>query len=298
MGADDARKLFVGGLSDSITEEILREIFEGSGQAVADVHVPRDRESGRPRGFAFVTFATPEAADSARQAVDGAMHGGRPISVRRFSQEGPRRTPSERPPRTDDRTVFVGKLPYDASIEEVEALFVSHELGPVARVSLPTGPDGRPRGFGFVTLDSAEAASAAVDRLSRAQLRGRSLVVTPAQPRGKTGPGPRDGMEGSGRPDLGGRGDLGPRQDAGRPGPRFGGPPRPPRFDEGREAPGRDEEFEGSAESLPPLAAGDDGARRDDKKRKKDKKKRAPERNPRRERGGASTWHRWEPDDD
>jgi RNA recognition motif-containing protein len=289
MGADDARKLFVGGLSDSITEDILRDIFEGSGQVVADVHVPRDRESGRPRGFAFVTFATPDAAELARQAVDGAVHGGRPISVRRFSQEGPRRTASDRPPRADDRTVFVGKLPYDASIEEVEALFVSHDLGPVARVSLPTGPDGRPRGFGFVTLDSAEAATAAVDRLSRAQLRGRSLVVTPAQPRGKAGPGGREPGEA-------------PRSDMGRPAPRFGGPPRAPRFDdvrhEARDEGGIEEDFDASPDSLPPLAAGEEGPRRDDKKRKKDKKKRAPEKSPRRERGGASTWHRWERDDD
>lgn len=293
MGADDARKLFVGGLSDSITEDALRDIFEGSGQAVADVHVPRDRESGRPRGFAFVTFATADAAELARQAVDGAVHGGRSISVRRFSQEGPRRSPSDRPQRADDRTVFVGKLPYDASPEEVEALFVSHDLGPVARVSLPTGPDGRPRGFGFVTLETPEAAAAAVERLARAQLRGRSLVVTPAQPRGKSGPsGPREGGEGSFRGDS-------------MRGPRFGGgPPRTPRFDDFRAddvPPSRhlDDDFDVGRDSLPPLQAGDEGlGRRDDKKRKKDKKKRAPERSPRRERGGAGTWHRWESDDD
>jgi len=43
----------------------------------------------------------------------------------------------------------------------------------------------------------------------------------------------------------------------------------------------------------------DEGSgRRDEKKRKKEKKKRAPERAPKRERGGAGTWHRWERDDD
>lgn len=291
MGADDARKLFVGGLADSIDEAALRDIFEGSGQTVADVHVPRDRESGRPRGFAFVSFADADAAEAARRAVDGLVHGGRAISVRRFSQEGPRRQGSERPPRADDRTVFVGKLPYDASIEEVEALFVEHELGPVARVSLPVGPDGRPRGFGFVTLDTSEAATAAVDRLARAQLRGRTLVVTPAQPRGKGGP-----------PAPGG-GDAPGRFEGSRGAPRFGGAsggPRPPRYEgEPGEPPDGIEDFHGGFQAAPPPAQGDEGAgRRDDKKRKKEKKKRAPERAPKRERGGAGTWHRWERDDD
>lgn len=298
MGADDARKLFVGGLSDSITEDTLRDLFEGSGQSVADVHVPRDRESGRPRGFAFVTFDSPDAAELARRAVDGVVHSGRSISVRRFSQEGPRRAPSERPPRAEDRTLFVGKLPYDATTEEVEALFRSHDVAPVERVSLPTGPDGRPRGFGFVTLESAEAANAALEKLAGSQLRGRSLVVTLAQPRGKSGPAGRDGgREG---------GEAQARVDAGRgSGGRFGAAPsRVPRPSEIRQYPidsavPEDDDFEGGVEQVASTSPGEEGpGRRDDKKRKKDKKKRSSERSSRRERGGAGTWHRWESDDD
>lgn len=294
MGADDARKLFVGGLADSIDEAALRDIFEGSGQAVADVHVPRDRESGRPRGFAFVSFASADAAEAARQAVDGLVHGGRTISVRRFSQEGPRRGPGERAPRADDRTVFVGKLPYEATTEEVEALFVEHELGPVARVSLPVGPDGRPRGFGFVTLDSSEAAAAAVERLAGAQVRGRTIMVTPAQPRGKGGPPP-------GPSDSAGRFEGPGRTEPGRGSARFGGPPsaRPPRYDfDPGEASEVHDGFPGRLASGPPPGMDEGSGRRDEKKRKKEKKKRAPERAPKRERGGAGTWHRWERDDD
>ncbi len=306
MGADDARKLFVGGLADSIDEAALRDIFEGSGQAVADVHVPRDRESGRPRGFAFVSFASADAAEAARQAVDGLVHGGRAISVRRFSQDGPRRAPGERAPRPDDRTVFVGKLPYDTTTEEVEALFVEHELGPVARVSLPIGPDGRPRGFGFVTLESPEAAVGAVERLAGAQVRGRTIVVTPAQPRGKGGPPPGSGepsgrFEGSGRTEagrgggrFGGPGFGGP----GFGGPGFGGPGTPPRYEPDPGGAPAFDGFHGRSPSGPPPGTDEGSGRRDKKERKKEKKKRAPERAPKRERGGAGTWHRWERDDD
>ncbi len=192
MGAEDARKLFVGGLSDSVTEEDLRALFESTGLGVIDVNVPRDRESGRPRGFGFVTLVSAEAAEDARARLDGSIQAGRPISVRRFAQDARRGPAEQRPQRADDRTVFLGKLPYDATPEEVGALFKQYDAGTAQRVTLPIGPDGRPRGFGVVTHESAEAAATALERLSGAQLRGRQLVVTPAQPRGQGG-GPRDG---------------------------------------------------------------------------------------------------------
>ena len=62
MATEDARKLFVAGLPDSITEDALREIFEATGGKVTDVSLPRDRATGRVRGFGFVTFASPEEA--------------------------------------------------------------------------------------------------------------------------------------------------------------------------------------------------------------------------------------------
>jgi RNA recognition motif-containing protein len=256
MGADDARKLFVGGLSDSLTEQDLRTIFEGAGLGVVDVNVPRDRESGRPRGFGFVTLATVEAADAARAKLDGSLQAGRPMSVRRFAQDATRRASAERPARADDRTVFLGKLPYDATADEIGALFQQYDAGTVERVTLPVAPDGRPRGFGFVTLESPEAVALALDRLARAQLRGRQLVVTAAQPRGREGapasrgggfarePGAqRDGgyaqREGYGQGPVAHARDgvSQPNRDSGLPRGPWNRPPlapRGPRFDGGR----------------------------------------------------------------
>ncbi len=201
MGAEDARKLFVGGLSDSMTEQDLRAIFEGVGAPLLEVNVPRDRETGRPRGFGFVTLATTEAAEDARAKLDGFVFAGRAMSVRRFTQDGTRRGSTERPARADERTLFLGKLPYDATAEEISALFRQYDAGAVERVTLPVAPDGRPRGFGFVTLESTESVAQALERLARAQLRGRQLVVTAAQPRGR---GDAPGARGPSR-DSGGR---------------------------------------------------------------------------------------------
>src|SRR5579859_779861 len=90
MGNDEA-KLFVAGLPDSISEEVLKQIFEATGGTVVNVSLPKDRATGRPRGFGFVTLSTPAQAQSARDALDGSMQAGRSISVRPFQAEPPRR---------------------------------------------------------------------------------------------------------------------------------------------------------------------------------------------------------------
>jgi len=89
--AEDSRKLFVAGLPDSITEDVLRQLFEATGGNVVEVSLPKDRATGRPRGFGFVTLATVEEATSARESLDGSFQGGKSISVRPFQAEPPRR---------------------------------------------------------------------------------------------------------------------------------------------------------------------------------------------------------------
>ena len=73
-------KIFVGNLPFSATEQEIREAFEAHGE-VSDVAVIMDRETGRPRGFAFVEMGTDEDAQSAIEAMDGAEVDGRPLRV-------------------------------------------------------------------------------------------------------------------------------------------------------------------------------------------------------------------------
>ncbi len=74
------KKLYVGNLSFSTTEDELRTVFENHG-SVASVNVITDRETGRARGFAFVEMEDASAADTAMQALDGSDLGGRNIKV-------------------------------------------------------------------------------------------------------------------------------------------------------------------------------------------------------------------------
>lgn len=73
-------KVYVGNLSTTTTERELRDLFSAHGN-VAEVNVPTDRSSGRARGFAFVTMATPEGAQSAIQALNGKLVGPNTIAV-------------------------------------------------------------------------------------------------------------------------------------------------------------------------------------------------------------------------
>lgn len=273
--AEDTRKLFVAGLPDSISEEVLRTLFEAAGGTVVEVSLPKDRATGRPRGFGFVTLATSEEANSARASLDGSFQGGKSISVRPFQNEPPRREaggPSAGPrpagssggggfagpAAAPDRTLYVGNLPYDATVEEVEALIDAASPGGVARVHLPMDPEGRKRGFGFVTMASADVAKTAIDNLRGADVRGRRIVVNLAHPKGDRPPPREGGYSGGGGGFSGGGGGGGGGFSGGGGGGGFAPPPPQQRktFDDRRRR------GAGPSDDGPPGGGGGGGGRR------------------------------------
>jgi RNA recognition motif-containing protein len=74
------KRLYVGNLSYSVTEADLREVF-GEAGSVADVKVVLDRDTGRPRGFAFVEMSTDAEAGKATESLNGRDIQGRAINV-------------------------------------------------------------------------------------------------------------------------------------------------------------------------------------------------------------------------
>src|SRR6185503_20119711 len=73
-------KLFVGNLSFNITENDLQDAFAAHG-TVLEAKLMMDRDSGRPRGFGFVTMSTPEEAQNAINALNGASLDDRALTV-------------------------------------------------------------------------------------------------------------------------------------------------------------------------------------------------------------------------
>ena len=83
-----SKKLFVGGLSWGTTDDSLRDAFEQFGE-VTDAKVITDRETGRSRGFGFVTYAQGSDADTAMQRMNGAQLDGRTLNVNEAAERGP-----------------------------------------------------------------------------------------------------------------------------------------------------------------------------------------------------------------
>ena len=87
-----SKKLFVGGLSWGTSDEGLRAAFEQFGE-VSDAKVITDRETGRSRGFGFVTFENGADADKAMDAMNGSELDGRTLNVKRGKRSRTRSSP-------------------------------------------------------------------------------------------------------------------------------------------------------------------------------------------------------------
>lgn len=255
MGTDEA-KLFVAGLPDSVTEDLVKEMFASTGGQVLQVSLPRHRDTGRLRGIGFVTMGSPQEAESARTQLDGSLQMGKSILVRPYQAEPPKRgeggprgagpgfapggagpgaggpggyVPRERGgPPPADRQLYLGNLPYDCTQEEVEGLVNGVTENQVVRVHLPLDPDGRKRGFGFVTMASSEAANLAITALKDMDMRGRHLNVKIAQPKGERPPPREGGFDGGGGGGYAGGGGGGGGGYGGGGGFSGGGGPPPP----------------------------------------------------------------------
>ncbi|QQR80418.1 MAG: RNA-binding protein [Deltaproteobacteria bacterium] len=91
------KRLYVGNLPYSTRDEELKELFAPHG-AVETANVILDKMSGRSKGFGFVEMATPEDAEKAIQALNGADFGGRKLKI---NEANPEQARGSRPPRRD-----------------------------------------------------------------------------------------------------------------------------------------------------------------------------------------------------
>lgn len=84
-----AKKLFVGNISWGVDDAMLREAFAQFGE-ISDAVVLKDRETGRSRGFGFVTLTDDAQADAAVEAMNGQELDGRELTVNEARPQQPR----------------------------------------------------------------------------------------------------------------------------------------------------------------------------------------------------------------
>jgi len=85
-------RVYVGNLPFDTDASALRTLFEEGDRKVTDVKIITDRDTGRPRGFAFVEMESPSDAEAAIQALNGRDIGGRALTVNEAKEQAPRRS--------------------------------------------------------------------------------------------------------------------------------------------------------------------------------------------------------------
>ncbi|KAK7208052.1 hypothetical protein BZA70DRAFT_234491 [Myxozyma melibiosi] len=221
----ESATLFVGRLSFNVDEDWLKREFEAIGP-VDSCRIVTDRESGRSRGFGYVTFSDAASAQKAIDEYQGFEIDGRPVNLD-FSNPAPKKENfrNQRADKFGDKlsepsdTIFVGNLSFDADRDSLFEAF--GEYGNVTSVRLPTNPETEQlKGFGYVQYGSVDEAKAAIEALNGLEIAGRPVRLDFSTPRDPSSGGGRGGRGGP-RGGFGGRG--GGR--GGRGGPRggFGG---------------------------------------------------------------------------
>jgi len=106
--------------------------------------------------------------------------------------------------------MYVGNLPFAAQEQDIRELF--SQYGGVTEVFLPMDREsGRPRGFAFVTMDSADAMNNSINAQNGQEFMGRKLAINEARPREERPAGGGGGGGGGGRGGYGGGGGGGGR---------------------------------------------------------------------------------------
>lgn len=182
---ESSRKLFLGGLDYSTTEDGLRNHFDKYGKLV-DVVVMRFPDTKRSRGFGFITYSTAAEADAAFEE--------RPHTIDTATIETKRATPREEMNKAGgggstetSRKLFIGGLNYSTTDEALNEYFSKYgEL--VDCVVMKFRDTKRSRGFGFVTYAEVEQ----VDACQAARphtIDGTKVETKRATPRDDSGPG-------------------------------------------------------------------------------------------------------------
>uniref|UniRef100_S4RGC0 Nucleolin n=1 Tax=Petromyzon marinus TaxID=7757 RepID=S4RGC0_PETMA len=210
----ESNTLMVRNLSFQADEDSLRSVFENA----EAVRVLMDRETGKPRGMAFVDFASIDDAKAAMKAHSGAEVEGRAI---RLEFSTPRGTPG---PSEASSTLFVRGLGEDTS---EDTLMDSFEGATAARI-VTDRDSGQSKGYAYVDFSSADEAKSALNAMKGVEIDGSQIYVDFARPKGSTpgrgGGGRGGGFGGRGGGGFGGRGGgFGGRGGGGFGGGRGGG---------------------------------------------------------------------------
>jgi heterogeneous nuclear ribonucleoprotein A1/A3 len=219
MNTDEVmRKVFLGGIPRSSTEDNLRERF-GSFGNIVDCCVVKDKETQQSRGFGFITFDSEDAVEQILAWDDGNNKLKSEIQVDGKTVDIKRAIPRENNDEgahADVTKLFIGGLAHDVTEEILkEELHKRHAdamCGSIISIVIKLDDAGKSKGFGFITVSSKHMADRLAILEETISINGKKGSVKKAKQDGGAGGrgggrgGPRGGRGGDRGGARGGRG--------------------------------------------------------------------------------------------
>uniref|UniRef100_A0A5B6ZGP6 RRM domain-containing protein n=1 Tax=Davidia involucrata TaxID=16924 RepID=A0A5B6ZGP6_DAVIN len=193
-------KIFIGGLARETTSAQFLKHFGRYGE-ITDSVIMKDRKTGQPRGFGFVTYADPSVVD--RIIEDTHVFNGKQVEIKRTI---PRGASGSKDFKT--KKIFVGGIPTTVTDDEFKDFFSN--IGEVKdHQVMRDHSTNRSRGFGFVTFDTEQSVDDLLANGNRLEFAGAQVEIKKAEPKKPNPPPPPSKRHGNSRAAFGdGLGDA------------------------------------------------------------------------------------------
>lgn len=170
-------RVYVGSISFELKEDTIRTAFLPFGP-IKSINMSWDSQTQKHKGFAFVEYELPEAAQLALDQMNGVMIGGRNIKVGRPSnmpQAAPIIEQITQEAKNFNR-VYVASIHPDLAEEDIKTVFEA--FGPIKSCKLATGAtNGKHKGYGFIEYEKEQAAVDAITSMNLFEIGGHFLRV-------------------------------------------------------------------------------------------------------------------------
>ncbi|KAJ8528360.1 hypothetical protein K7X08_022052 [Anisodus acutangulus] len=185
-------KIFIGGLAKETTLEQFVKYFEKYGEIIDSV-IMKDRHTGRPRGFGFITYADPSVVDTV--IAETHIINDKQVEIKRTIPKG-----SAESKDFKTKKVFVGGIPTTMNEDEFKGFF--SKFGKVTDCEIIRDHvSKRSRGFGFIVFDNEQVVDTVLSEGNMIDMLGTQVEIKKAEPKkpSNSASGPAFGSESRGR---------------------------------------------------------------------------------------------------
>lgn len=170
-------RVYVGSIFYDLKEELVRSAFNVFG-IIKSINMSFDPITGKHKGFAFIEYETPDAAQIAIEHMGGFLLGGRPIKVGR-----PSNMPQSHPiidqlleESKSTKRIYVSSVHEDLTVDDLKSVFSA--FGNITSCLLaPDTSTGKHKGYGSIEYDTVQSAKDAISSMNLFELGGQNLRV-------------------------------------------------------------------------------------------------------------------------